>query len=97
MKKVTAKTRAVKVQTQPPHRHDKHFALHLRRLLIAWRERERLGLRKAAEHIGIHYGSLHRIEHGLNVDATVLSKVMIWMLSQDLDKGLEKDAQKGTP
>lgn len=50
----------------------------LGRLIRAWRERQRLGLRAVAKEIGIAPATLGRLETGENVDGDTLTKVLAW-------------------
>lgn len=53
----------------------------LGRLIRAWREKQRLGLRAVAKEIGVAPATLGRFENGENLDGDTLVKVVRWILS----------------
>lgn len=50
-------------------------------VLSDWRYAERMGIREAAEKIGISHSTLSRIENGKPMDGDTLAKILTWLMS----------------
>lgn len=53
----------------------------LGRIIRAWREKQRLGIRALAKEVGTSAATLGRFENGKNPDGDTLAKILIWALS----------------
>ena len=51
------------------------------KLIKAWRNTNRIGIRETARSIGISAATLSRIERGKACDATVMLQIINWLFS----------------
>lgn len=54
----------------------------LGRIIRAWREKQRLGIRALAKEIGTSPATLGRFENGENPDGDTLAKILVWAFSE---------------
>ena len=54
--------------------------MNIGRVIKAYRESERYGVRAFAKILGVSSATLSRVERGQNCDGAVLAKILKWML-----------------
>ncbi len=52
----------------------------LGQMIRLWRDKNRYGTREAAKMIGITSSTLNRIEHGEEMNAKTLIKIIVWLM-----------------
>jgi transcriptional regulator with XRE-family HTH domain len=57
--------------------------MRLGTLLADWRFANRIGVREAARRIGLSPATLSRIENGKNADGTSMTKIMLWLFTEE--------------
>lgn len=52
-------------------------------VLRKWRRASDMGIREAAEIIGVSHGTLSRIERGEAIDGKTMLKLIVWLMGED--------------
>lgn len=55
-----------------------------------WRKMSDIGIREAAQEMGVSHGTLSRIERGEEMTGTTMAKVLAWLFSENGSKAKEK-------
>ena len=58
--------------------------MRLGKVLADYRWANRIGVRELAKTIGVSHGTLCRLELNKNCDAATLTKILMWLFSNDL-------------
>lgn len=61
--------------------------MKLGEVLRRWRRASDIGLREAAQMIGVSHGTLARIEAGEKMEGDTLAKILVWLLSEPKSEG----------
>lgn len=56
-------------------------------MIRCWRRIEDVGIREAAQQIGVSHGTLSRIERGERMDAVTMMKLLRWLFEGDTKNG----------
>jgi transcriptional regulator with XRE-family HTH domain len=51
-------------------------------VMRSWRQKRDLGVREAAQMIGVSHGTISRIERGEQIDATTMIKLLRWLFER---------------
>jgi transcriptional regulator with XRE-family HTH domain len=57
--------------------------LRLGKVIRYWRKMSDIGIREAAQQIGISHGTLSRIERGEAMEGETLAKVLGWLMANE--------------
>ena len=60
--------------------------MRLGKVIRYWRKMSDIGIREAAQQIGISHGTLSRIERGEAMEGETLAKVLGWLMSKEREK-----------
>lgn len=56
--------------------------MKLGEVIRRWRKMSDIGIREAAQEIGVSHGTLSRIERGEPMDGMTLVKILLWLFSK---------------
>lgn len=57
--------------------------MRLGKVIRYWRKMSDIGIREAAQQIGVSHGTLSRIERGEAMEGETLAKVLGWLMSEE--------------
>lgn len=60
--------------------------MRLGKVIRYWRKMSDIGIREAAQQIGISHGTLSRIERGEAMEGETLAKVLGWLMAKEREK-----------
>jgi transcriptional regulator with XRE-family HTH domain len=60
--------------------------MRLGKVIRYWRKMSDIGIREAAQQIGISHGTLSRIERGEAMEGETLAKVLGWLMQNEKGK-----------
>ena len=60
--------------------------MRLGKVIRYWRKMSDIGIREAAQQIGISHGTLSRIERGEAMEGETLAKVLGWLMAREKEK-----------
>lgn len=60
--------------------------MRLGKVIRYWRKMSDIGIREAAQQIGVSHGTLSRIERGEAMEGETLAKVLGWLMSKEREK-----------
>lgn len=60
--------------------------MRLGKVIRYWRKMADIGIREAAQQIGISHGTLSRIERGEAMEGETLAKVLGWLMAREKEK-----------
>jgi transcriptional regulator with XRE-family HTH domain len=52
-------------------------------VIKSWRQKRDLGVREAAQTIGVSHGTISRIERGEQIDARTMMKLLNWLFGTE--------------
>lgn len=60
--------------------------MRLGKVIRYWRKMSDIGIREAAQQIGISHGTLSRIERGEAMEGDTLAKVLGWLMAREKER-----------
>ena len=60
--------------------------MRLGKIIRYWRKMSDIGIREAAQQIGVSHGTLSRIERGEAMEGETLAKVLGWLMAKEREK-----------
>ena len=60
--------------------------MRLGKVIRYWRKMSDIGIREAAQQIGISHGTLSRVERGEAMEGETLAKVLGWLMAKEKER-----------